>query len=262
MALDIDRYAHRESSLKRWDPRIKLLTMGIFVFIVALLDTLPVAYLSLLFALMFLRLSNIPFSFIRGGVMFVSLFLLPLFFIMPFSYPGESPSNLLGFNFAWEGFRLACLIIIKALAVVIIAYGVFGSNRFDISMIALQHLRVPRLIVQMLLFTYRYIFVFLAEMRRMDVSMRSRGLVKKFDLATLKIMGNFIGTLLIRSFERTERIYDAMLSKGYDGEFHTMIVFQSQLKDYLKAMAILVLIIVFLWLEVSSRFQPAINAWY
>lgn len=149
----------------------------------------------------------------------VSVFLLPFLLIMPLSYPGEPAFHVLGLPFAWEGFRLAVLIVIKALAIVLCAYAMFGSSRFDISMIALQRLKCPKIIVQMLLFTYRYVFVFLAEMQRMDVAMRARGFIKRADRRTMHVMGNFVGTLPVRSFERTERIYKAMLSKGYQGNF-------------------------------------------
>src|SRR3569623_3207831 len=103
----------------------------------------------------------------------------------------------------------------------------YGTSRSDISMIALQRLNCRMVIVQMLLFTYRYVFVFLAEMQRMVTAMRSRGFVKRAVRRTLEVMGCFVGTLLVRSFERTERIYKAMFSKGYQGEFHTLLEFEA-----------------------------------
>src|SRR3569623_1623500 len=87
--------------------------------------------------------------------------------IMPLSFPGAATVHVLGMPFAWEGFRLALVIMLKAIAIVMIAYTMFGSSRFDVSMIALQRLKCPKAVVQMLLFTYRYVFVFLAEMQRM-----------------------------------------------------------------------------------------------
>ncbi len=225
MPLDIDRYAHVDSPLQRWDTRIKMATLGLFMLCVALLETLPMAALALVLALMLITLSGLPWRFVSDGVKWVLLFLLPFFIIMPLSYPGDAAFHVLGLPFAWEGLRLAVAIVTKALAVVLIAYVVFGSSRFDVSMVALQRLKCPSLVVQMLLFTYRYIFVFVAEMKRKDTAMRSRGFVKKSNAHTLRVMGNFVGTLLVRSFERTDRIYKAMLSKGYQGELRTNVRF-------------------------------------
>ena len=184
MALDIDRYSHVESSMQRWDPRIKILTLGIFVFTVALLHSIPMSIIAFVLAIILLTISRLPFHFVSHGVQFVSIFLLPLIIIMPLSYPGEAAFHVFGIPFAWEGLRLSISIVIKALAIVISAFAIFGTSRFDISMIALQRLKCPKVIVQMLLFTYRYIFVFLAEMRRMDTAMGARGFVKKFNWVT------------------------------------------------------------------------------
>lgn len=262
MALDIDRYAHVESSLQRWDPRVKIASVGIYIFIVAMLTSIPLALLAFAISVGLLSMARLPYEFVKGGVTFVSFFLLPLIFIMPLSYPGEPAFHVLGIPFAWEGLRLSVVIVIKALAIVLTAYAIFGTSRFDVSMIALQRLKCPKIIVQMLLFTYRYIFVFLSEMRRMDTAMSARGFVKRFNMYTLKTMGNFVGTLLVRSFERTERIYKAMLSKGYQGEFHTLVTFDSSAKDFVKASMIVVVAVLLLSIDVYGPFQKAEIGWF
>ncbi len=262
MALDIDRFAHVASSLQRWDPRFKILSIGVYIFCVALLKSIPLAFIALAISMVLLSLARLPFHFIRSGVQFVSIFLLPLFFIMPLTYPGAAAFHVFGIPFAWEGLRLSVIIVVKALAIVISAYAIFGTSRFDVSMIALQRLKCPKVIVQMLLFTYRYIFVLIAEMRRMDTAMGARGFVKKFNTYTLKVMGNFVGTLMVRSFERTERIYKAMLSKGYQGEFHTLVSFKSENKDYVKATFIILVAIALLSADIFGPFPKAELSWY
>ena len=77
----------------------------------------------------------------------------------------------------------------------------------------------------MLLLSHRYIFVFLHEMTRMYRGMRVRGFVPGTDIATMNAMGNFLGMLFVRSFERTQRVYDAMLCRGYDGCFPFLYLF-------------------------------------
>jgi len=260
--LDIDRYSHLASPLQRWDPRFKLLSLGSFAFGVALVKTLPLALVALLVALILLKLSSLPYHFIAHAMKWIIFFLLPFFLIMPLSYPGEAAYHILGLPFAWEGLRLATLIFIKANAIVLTTFAIFGSSRFDISMIALQHLKCPKVLVQMTLFTYRYTFVFLEEMKRMQVAMRARGFVLKTDMYTLRTMGNFVGTLLVRSFERTERVYNAMLSKGYQGEFHTLVRFKSDRSDYIKAVIVLGITIALLVGDLSGGFTPAIQGWY
>ncbi|HEB63685.1 MAG TPA: cobalt ECF transporter T component CbiQ [Gammaproteobacteria bacterium] len=262
MPLDIDRFAHIQSPLQQWDPRLKIASLGILIFGIALLKTLPLAVIALCLASVLLWSSALPYHFISHGIKWIIFFLLPFFLILPFSYPGEAAFHVLGLPFAWEGLRLATLIFIKALAIVMCTFTVFGTSRFDISMIALQHLKCPKIITQMLLFTYRYTFVFLEEMRSMQLAMQARGFVMKTNLYTLKVIGNFIGTLLIRSFERTERVYKAMLSKGYQGEFHSLVKFQAEPKDYIKAVAILSITIILVSSDFSGFFTPAIQGWF
>jgi len=262
MPLDIDRYAHLDSAIQRWDPRVKIVSMGLFVFGVATLKSLPVALAALVAGIGFVRITGIPVAFIWGALRWVLLFLIPFFGIMPFTYPGPPVFDVLGLGFSMEGLRLGLLIMVKAVAIVLTAYAIFGSARFDVSMIALQRLKVPSIIVQMLLFTYRYIFVLIEEMRRMSTAMRVRGFVMGTNLYTLKVVGNFVGSLLVRSFERTDRVHKAMLSKGYDGTFHTLVRFRAKDTDFAKAALVVGTVATLLAVDLVGFFQTAVAGWY
>lgn len=262
MALDIDRFANVASPLQRWDPRFKIGALMVLIVAVALLKTLPVAAVALGIAALILFATALPLHFVSHGMTFIVVFLLPFFIVMPLTYPGEAAFHVLGLPFAWEGLRLATLIFVKALSVVLISFAVFGSSRFDVSMLALQRLKCPPMIVQMLLFTYRYTFVFLDEMRRMYTSMRARGFVAHGDRKTLRVFGHFVGTLLVHSFERTERVYKAMLSKGYQGQLHSMVTFRAVPGDYLKAMIALTIAAILLVADLSGMFAVAERGWF
>lgn len=262
MILDIDRHAHVSSSLQRWDPRFKIVSVGVFIASIAFIQTLPVAVMALTLASAMIVLSRIPVAFVAKLLQWVVMFLLPFFIILPLSYPGHDHSQFLGMDFAWEGVRLALLIVIKGITIVMCALSIFGTSRFDVAMFALQRLKCPHVLVQLLLFTYRYIFVFLAEMERMDTAMKARGFIKRPNAYTVRVMGGFIGTLLIRSFERTERVFKAMLSKGYQGELHSLLEFHSSGKDYVKSIVVAALAALVLCSEFSGRFQAAVHSWY
>ena len=261
MALDIDRHAHVESSIQRWDPRFKFASILLLILSIALVKSIPLVIVGLVISTALVLISRIPLGFIFQGLKWIVLFLLPFFVILPLTYPGESSSTFLGMSFAHEGVRLSVLIVVKAIAIVLAAYAIFASTRFDINMIALQHLKCPPLIVQMMLFTYRFIFLFLSEMKRMDTAMKARGFVKGPNLYTMKVMGGFIGTLLIRSFERTERIYKAMLSKGYQGDFHTLVEFDAGGKDIVKASMIIIIAVALFGIDLSGYFAQAEQGW-
>lgn len=262
MALDIDRHAGIASPINRWDPRYKMFALGILIISIAIVKTIPIAVIALVIAAVIIGISSLPITFVSHGLSFILVFLVPFFFIMPFSYPGDAAFKVLGLPFAWEGLRYATLIFTKALAIVLISFSIFGSSRFDVSMIALQKLRCPKVIVQMLLFTYRYTYVFLDEMHRMHTSMLARGFVARTNGQTLRIYGNFVGTLLVRSFERTDRVYKAMLSKGYQGELHSMVKFNSVPADYFKMLFILGIGVALLVVDFGGWFSGAVQGWY
>jgi cobalt/nickel transport system permease protein len=220
------------------------------------------AAVALVVAMLLIAMTALPFHFVSHGLSFVLIFLVPFFLIMPLSYPGDAAFHVLGLGFAWEGLRLATLIFLKAVSIVLVTYSVFGSSRFDVSMYALQKLKCPKVVVQMLLFTYRYTFVFLDEMRRMHTSMRARGFVPRTNMRTMNVFGHFVGTLLIRSFERTDRVYKAMLSKGYQGDMHILVRFQSTVVDYVKSTVALLVAIFIVASDQGGGFKQAIQGWY
>jgi len=262
MALDIDRYHAVVSLVNQWDPRIKIAALGVLIFAIALVKTLPVAVVAFALAVFLIWLTALPFHFVSHGLSFVLIFLVPFFIIMPLSYPGESAFTILGVGFAWEGFRLAALIFLKAISIVMVTYSIFGSSRFDVSMFALQKLKCPKVVVQMLLFTYRYTFVFLDEMKRMHTSMSARGFVPRTNMRTMNVFGHFVGTLLIRSFERTDRVYKAMLSKGYQGDLHVLVTFESRPSDFIKAGIAILIAVTLVAIDLSGNFNQAVIGWY
>ena len=80
----------------------------------------------------------------------------------------------------------------------------------------LQRLRMPALIVQIMGFMIRYLDVVTADLGRMLVAMRSRG-VDPRSPRHWPALARTLGALFVRSYERGERVHLAMLSRGYDG---------------------------------------------
>jgi cobalt/nickel transport system permease protein len=75
---------------------------------------------------------------------------------------------------------------------------------------------VPPILVQIASFMLRYVNVILGEMHRMKVARQSRGWRGR-NVRDLGIVAQSAGAMFIRSYERGERVYLAMLSRGYTG---------------------------------------------
>jgi cobalt/nickel transport system permease protein len=80
----------------------------------------------------------------------------------------------------------------------------------------LDRLRCPQIVVQIATFMLRYLDVIGAEARRMRVARLSRGYDPRF-VWQVRAFAASIGTLFLRAFERGERVYLAMVSRGYTG---------------------------------------------
>lgn len=230
---EIDRYASLDSSLHRLDPRIKIISFIVLIFSIVLLPSVELALIGLIVSVIFLLVSHLPVRFVMQHIRWVFLFIIPFLIIMPFTVKGNELYNVGGMGITYEGVEFGFLVSIRALAAVMLIFPMVGTMRFDTTLKALYQLRVPGLLVQMLMFTYRYIFIFIDEFSRMQRAMRSRGFRVGTNLHTFTTIGRAVGMLLVRSYERAERVYQAMLSAGYTGNPRTLFDFRSSPKDYI-----------------------------
>jgi cobalt/nickel transport system permease protein len=80
----------------------------------------------------------------------------------------------------------------------------------------LERMRAPRLLVLIAAFMYRYLFVIADEARRMRVALAARGYRPRHALQAAAI-GRVAISLFLRTYDRAERVYVAMLARGYGG---------------------------------------------
>lgn len=236
----IDAHAHNHSPFHNWDPRFKIASLFLYWFCVASLQQLPLCLLAFFISWAAARLAKIPLSTSMKRIAAVSGFVGMFLLVMPLTVPVKPGDHLLVpdsfqfIQFNLRGLHLAVRIGLKATAIALMMDPVLGTSPLPVTLKALAHLRVPDRICQMLSLAHRYLFVFHHEAKRMATGMLARGFHKETSLPTLKAMGNFIGMLFVRSFERTERVYDAMLARGYNGQIPAFMEFQAGKKDWLK----------------------------
>jgi cobalt/nickel transport system permease protein len=90
---------------------------------------------------------------------------------------------------------------------------------------------VPNKIVQLFFFCGRYLHLFMNETQRLRTAMKIRGFQPRTDFHTYKSYAYLVGMLLVRSVDRSERIYRAMLCRGFTGEFPTFVDFRFRRSD-------------------------------
>jgi cobalt/nickel transport system permease protein len=237
----LDDFADRTSFFHQWDPRYKVVSLFLFCFLVVSLKSLSWSIIALGLSVLAAIGCRIPLHRAGKRLLAMAGFLTMLLVVLPFTSPLRSGETLVylpglaGLPFHMAGFLVALTIVIKATAVALMMEPLFATAPLSTTLAGLSLLGVPDSVGQMVLLSHRYIFVFLQEMIRMYRGMRVRGFVPGTDIATMNAMGNFLGMLFVRSFERTQRVYEAMLCRGYDGRFPSFTGFTATGKDWAKA---------------------------
>lgn len=109
---------------------------------------------------------------------------------------------------------LALLATATTSVLMAIAFATTTSSRDLVR--ALQHLRVPDRLVQILSFMVRYLGVVGSQAQRMRVARESRAFAAT-SVRSWPVLASTAGALFIRSYERGERVHLAMMSRGYTG---------------------------------------------
>ncbi|MCS7265629.1 MAG: cobalt ECF transporter T component CbiQ [Armatimonadetes bacterium] len=138
-------------------------------------------------------------------------------------------------------------VTVKMLLCVGAAIWLSATTPFNQLLEGLRKLKVPTLLTIMLSFMFRYLFVLAEESIRMSRAYQSR-CPRKQTLKDAANIGKLAGALMLRTYGRAERIYLAMLSRGFDGEFRTISVQRMTSADF----ALLIAFIVSLVLIVIS----------
>lgn len=222
-----ERYHHGSGLLYRADPRIKIIIAVLFAFAVT---TVPegnwLAYAGFgLVAMLAIALSQLPPLLVFRRALIALPFVaaaIPLIF----TRPGETvfAVPLLGWTASAEGLTAVASIMLKSWLSVLLAV-VLTSCTQPIDLIrGLERLRVPRVLAATIFFMYRYLYVIGGEGQRMLRARDARSAAAPDATSSggtigwrARVLGNMVGSLFLRSFERSERIHAAMQARGYDG---------------------------------------------
>nr|MBF0222687.1 cobalt ECF transporter T component CbiQ [Desulfobulbaceae bacterium] len=251
----IDKYAQGDSLFHLWDARLKIFSLMVYIFVVSSLGTVPICLAAVVISVIALLIAGIPWQRSLNRLKAMSGFLVMFLLILPFTVKGIEGEKLFviggieSLPFHSSGFLKASIIILKASAIALLMEPLFSTSPFPVTLLAISRLGMPVVICQMILLSHRYIHVFLQEMRRMYRGMKVRGFRKRTDLETLRSLGNLLGMLIVRSFDRTQRVYDAMLSRGYCGVFPTYTQFSAKRNDWHKSICCLMLAGVLLFFD-------------
>lgn len=214
----LDDLALQETVIHRLHPLAKLLTTVSYLTVVVSFGKYEIAGLLplLLYPVIAFTLAELPVKPILLRILLVSPFIIGIGILNPFF--DDQVYSLGGWEIS-RGWITFLSILLKSGLTVTAALLLIATTGMDRLAGALRMLKIPRIFVLQLLLTYRYISVLMEEVARTLRAYSLRAPEQKG--IQRSAWGSLAGQLILRTFDRAQRIYEAMCLRGFAGEYHT-----------------------------------------
>lgn len=244
-----EKLAAGSSWVHNLDPRAKLVVGLLFSFLFALSNELEV--LSLFFAASVILIISIKidFKYIIKRILLLNIFIFFIWLFIPFTFPGNEIFTVWQFSASKEGIIYALKITLRSNSIILLVISLLSTSRVLDLIHAMSRLKVPAKLIYLFFFVYRYLHVIKEEFNTIHQAMLLRGFKAKTNLHTYKSYAYLIANLLIKSHERSQKVYQAMICRGFKGSFIIIDHFKLKRNDYLFLIISVLLFIFFLTFE-------------
>jgi len=209
----LEQLAAGGSSIHKLHPLAKLLTSVVFIVTVVSFNRYALGRLIpyIFYPMLLMALSETPYS------MLFKRFLVALPFCLFAGISNLFFDRTIAFTVGgiMVSYGLVSLITIlfKTYLCVMAVLILVSVTPFSALTGEMRRLRIPGIFITMFEMTYRYIGVLLIQAYSMNIAYSLRCSNKR--RIEMKDMGSFAGQLLLRSFDRADRVYNAMKCRGY-----------------------------------------------
>lgn len=235
--MQIEEFALGDSWVHRLDPRAKILVAGAFSVVVAVNQHVLASAMSLMLPLALIASARLSAKRICARLAIVNSFVAFMWLFLPFTVPGHTIYELGPLAVHREGIYAALIITLKSNSIVLMIIAMLGTSPIFTLVHALSHLGIPDKLVHLFFFSFRYIHVIHDEYHRLVNAMKMRGFKPRTDIHTYRSFAYLVGMLLVRSFDRSKRILDAMRCRGFKGKFYIIDHYEMKRSDYALASA-------------------------
>lgn len=213
---------HAAGCIARVDPRLRILAAVAASVLIAAVQQFAVLGAAMGVAFFAWTLSGLSLATAMRRLLPLNCVMLLLFALLPLGTRGTPLFECGPLAYSREGLLLAAAIALKGNAILLLLLVLLGTMDASTLGHALNHLRVPDKLTHLLLFTVRYVDVLHRESLRLRAAMRVRGFRPRVSRHTYRSYGHLIGMLLVRSFDRAERVAAAMKCRGFRGHFYLL----------------------------------------
>jgi len=218
----LDHHSRIVSPIHRLDPRAKIIVF--FSFILIGVSTPPHSFpffVILASGLLGLTLvARLPLFHLMKKLFILIPFLLVIAASLPFiqedTVAGGYTLGLGSISLSRSGLWIFWNVLIKSCLGIFSIILLYSTTAFPQLLKGLERLGTPKIFTVLSAFMYRYSFLLVDEIHRMKRARDSRSVGGGW-VWQLETLGHMVGVLFLRSFHRAERVYAAMLSRGYQG---------------------------------------------
>jgi len=234
-----EKFSEGDSILHRLDPRVKIIVALLFSVMVAVTDKYTSLLGALLFAVGSVAVARLRAKEIISRLLVVNSFIFLLWLMLPFTFSGKNIYTVGSLNISQEGIKYALLITIKSNAIVLAGIALLSTSSIFNLIHALRHLHFPDKLTQLFFFTYRYTQTIHSEYIRLNNAIKIRGFKAQTNFHTYRTYAYLVGMMLVRSYDRSKRVYNAMLCRGFKGKFWTLNHFVFKKSDFVVGIVML-----------------------
>jgi cobalt/nickel transport system permease protein len=212
------------SPVHRLDPRAKIAGL-VAVTLVAVstpIEAWPVYVACVLVLAVVAALARVTPRDIWRRARFVFPLVLLAALLIPLVRKGGDTYSLGPLTLHQAGLETMAAVAAKATIGTVAAVLLGATTTFPSVLRGLEALRVPRLLILIAAFMYRYLFVIVEEVGRMRAALAARGYRPRNALHA-GALGRVATALFLRTYSRGERVYIAMLARGYDGRMPRLV---------------------------------------
>ena len=204
----IDELGDKYTMIHKIDSSIKIIVTIIYVIKVLSIKQFIISDITsiVLYPLILFKFGKVPVKFILKKV----LFILPLIL-------GLSVINLI-IDFSYSEIYFSVLLIFKCTFALVGALLLIATTGINNLAFGLKKLKIPNILIMQILMLHRYIILMMEECYRVKSAYELRTLREK--PMTMKDYGQIIGQMLLKTIDRSEKVYEAMKLRGFDGDLY------------------------------------------
>lgn len=218
------------SWIHKWEPRTKIFSCTIVVFGLVSLETPKILIGTCLVSILLLLSMGFSIKEILKKTSYILPFII--FMSIPLLLGGGIPPSK-------ERQTLVLLLAFKSLNSLYIMFIMFFSQPTSELLSGLSHMKLPSLFMSIIFLSWRYVFLLGEKISNLYKALLSRLFNPRVRKTSLKVYGEIMGGMLIKSIDTSDKVYRAMSSRGFNGTIPTSKPKEIQALDIIKSITMI-----------------------